>query len=345
MKTTERDTQYIRSLKSGSHAWKRGRDACAAVFTMGQVRVCAALTVCLLATLVATGRASQIQLSSNAPYKCAAVESGDTTNGTPVLSYSCSGSFGQQWNYVNGELQGIGTANGKTMCLDVKGNSGLAGTLVDLWECNGGANQQWWIVPATAGAEKGNAAIMAFAGGIGPGGTSVVCLDSNGGPPVGGGTQLVINDCTFGSSQNWIMRRTEFELNTSAPHLCVADQGGKTVSGTPVIAYSCSGAFNDEWNIVGGKIEGVGTANGAAMCLTGAGAGGKAGTLVTLSTCDGSLNQNWWVISSTENSNGIIMGYPSGLCLDSSGGPHVGGGTQLVVNACNDAASQNWNLH
>jgi alpha-glucosidase len=292
------------------------------------------------------GHASQLQLSSNAPYLCAAVEGGDTANGTPVLAYSCSGSFGQQWNYVNGQLQGIGTANGESMCLDVQGNSGVSGTLVDLYQCNGGLNQQWWILPVIAGPNKGHAVVMAFGGGVGPGGTSVVCLDSSGGPSVGGGTQLVTNDCTNGGSQNWIMRRMEIEQNTSAPHFCVADEASKTANGTPVIAYSCSGAFNDEWNLNGGQIEGIGSENGTSKCLTGADSSSEAGTLVTLSTCNGSPSQHWWVVNSVSGSpNGVIMGYPSGLCLDSSGGPKVGGGTQLVVNECNGATSQNWNLH
>jgi hypothetical protein len=59
----------------------------------------------------------------------------------------------------------------------------------------------------------------------------------------------------------------------------------------------------------------------------------------------GTASQNWWVVRYTDSSNGVIVGYPSGLCLDSAGGPNVGGGTQLVVNKCNGATSQNWNLH
>jgi alpha-glucosidase len=302
------------------------------------------LAVCFLLTAVVPSHALQLQLSSNAPYLCAAVNGGDTTAGTAVISYSCGGSFGQQWNYINGQLQGLGTANGTAMCLDVKGNSGVSGTLVDLWPCNGGANQQWWVFPALTGSNKGNAVIMAFGGNGGPGGSGPVCLDSSGGPAVGGGVQLVVNECTFAASQNWNMRRTELELNTNAPHLCVADEAGETASGTPVIAYSCSGAFNDEWNISGGQILGIGTANGTSMCLTGAANSAGVGTLVTLSTCNGSASQHWWVVATSSSPFGEIMGYPSQLCLDSSGGPAIGGGTQLVVNQCNGAASQNWNL-
>jgi len=295
------------------------------------------LAVCFLLAAAMPSHAIQIQLNSNAPYLCAAVDGGSTAPGTAIISYSCAGSFGQQWNYVNGQLQGLGTANGTSMCLDVKGDVNAPGTLVDLWPCNGQQNQQWWVIPALTGPHKGTAVIMAFGGNGG-------CLDSSGGPSVGGGIQLVVNNCTLGSSQQWILRRTEIEQNTNAPHLCVADQGGNTANGTPVIAYSCSGAFNDEWNFNGGHITGIGTANGASKCLT-VPSPVSPGDLVTLSTCTSSGGgQNWWVVATSSTPFGEVTVIPGGLCLDSSGGPSVGGGTQLVVNECNGAASQNWNL-
>jgi len=295
------------------------------------------VAICFLLTAVVPTHAAQIQLNSNAPYLCVAVNGGSTAPGTAIISYSCSGSFGQQWNYFNGQLLGLGTANGASMCLNVNGSIEASGALVDLEPCNGGANQQWWIIPSLTGPDAGTAVIMAFAGNGG-------CLDNSGGPAVGGGTQLVVNNCTLGASQQWILRRTEIELNTSAPHLCVADEAGNTANGTPVIAYSCSGAFNDEWNFNGGKITGIGTANGTTKCLTVA-TPVSPGNVVTLSTCTSSVaGQRWWALATSSTPFGEVMVYPGGLCLDSAGGPSVGGGTQLVVNECNGAASQNWNL-
>jgi hypothetical protein len=119
--------------------------------------------------------ASQLQVSSNAPYMCAAVEGNNTANETPVLAYSCAASFGQQWNYVGGQFQGIGTTGSKSMCLDVKGNGTTAGTLVDLYQCNGGQNQQWQVINAAATTR----ATVIF------GVQSEMCLDSAGGPSVG----------------------------------------------------------------------------------------------------------------------------------------------------------------
>ncbi len=302
-------------------------------------RVWTCASVLVLLALVAGPRhacAAQLQVSSNAPYLCAAVEGPNTVNGTPVLAYSCAPSFGQQWNYIGGQFQGIGTTASQSMCLDVKGNGTTAGTLVDLWECNGGQNQQWQVINAAA--TTGNGVIFGV--------QSEMCLDSAGGPSVGGGIQLIINTCNFGPSQTWIVRRMEVELNTGAPHHCAAVQGSKTANGTPVIAYSCSGAFNDEWNLNKGQIQGLGTVSGTSKCLTSAGT--TAGSLVELSTCvSGSSTQEWWLFSGASDgcaSCTLIFSGKTGLCLDSSGGPSTGGGTQLIIDDCTASASQNWTV-
>ena len=85
-----------------------------------------------------------------------------------MIAYSCSGGPEDRWNYVNGQFQGIGTANGAAMCLDVKGAGVTAGTLVDLWPCGTQANQQWAV--------EGNQIVALEAG---------MCLDRSGGPKVG----------------------------------------------------------------------------------------------------------------------------------------------------------------
>ena len=51
-------------------------------------------TMALLAMLGAAlgpADAAQIQLNPNAPYLCAAVQGDNTSNGAPVITYSCSG--------------------------------------------------------------------------------------------------------------------------------------------------------------------------------------------------------------------------------------------------------------
>jgi Ricin-type beta-trefoil lectin domain len=292
----------------------------------------AVLTLLLLTASARPARALALQVNSNAPYVCVAVEGGSTTNGTPVIAYSCSGAFDQEWNYLEGQLIG-GTGD---KCLDVADNGTAPGTLVDYYTCHGSQNQQWLI---KAG-EGGTTAIVGVQSGL--------CLDSSGGPSEGGGTQLIINTCSGATSQNWNVRRTLFELNTAAPYLCIAVNNAETVSGTAVIATSCSIAFQDEWDYNYGTLDGIGTANPGTgekyKCLTATGK--TSGSTVEISSCTATLKDTQlWTIE-----NGVQLGLPTstlivgvnGLCIDSQGGPSVGGGTQLIIDTCTGATSQNW---
>jgi hypothetical protein len=292
-----------------------------------------ALALLLLALSTSPARALSLQLNTNAPYTCAAVEGGNTANKTPIISYSCSGGFDQQWNYLEGQLiGGIGT----NMCLDVADNGTTAGTLVDFYTCHGSQNQQWKI---EAG-QDGTTAIVGVQSGF--------CLDSSGGPTEGGGTQLVINPCSGATSQNWNVRRSMFELNTDAPYLCIAVNNAETVAGTAVQTSSCSVAFEDEWDYNYGTLDGIGTANPGSgekyKCLTATGS--TSGSTLVLDACGATLRRTQlWTIE-----NGAVLGLPAstlivgvnGLCVDSQGGPPVSGGTQLIIDTCTGATSQNW---
>jgi hypothetical protein len=295
--------------------------------------VSVALALLLLALSARPARALALQLNTAAPYTCAAVEGGTAANGTPVIAYSCSGGFDQQWNYLEGQLIG---GVGSDMCLDVADNGTKAGTLVDYYTCHGSQNQQWLI---EAG-QNGTTAIVGVQSGF--------CLDSSGGPSVGGGTQLVINPCTGATSQNWNVRRSMFELNTNAPFLCIAVNNAETVAGTPVQTSSCSVAFADEWDYNFGTLDGIGTANTGKgqkyKCLTATGS--TSGSTVVLDACTAKLKPTQlWTIE-----NGVLVGLPAstlivgvnGLCVDSQGGPPVSGGTQLIIDTCTGATSQNW---
>ena len=216
--------------------------------------------------------AAQIQLNAGAPYLCAVVQGGSTAPGTPVIAYPCSGGPEDQWNFVQGQFQGIGTAKGVSMCLDF-----APGTVILVVQntCNGGRSQQWQIL-------NGNLASL----GTGPAATTVIsnvqnegCVDSSGGPSVGGGTQLVIDTCTGAPSQNWIMGATQFQLVGKAPYLCANVKGSKTAKGTPVLAYSCDDAPNELWYFEDGHIYGIGTEDGTLKCLDWGG-----GNLVVLNT-------------------------------------------------------------
>jgi len=291
------------------------------------VRILGELTV--LSMLAVSLHAMQIQQGSS-KYKCVAVNGGKTASGTPIIAYSCSGGPEDQWAYTFGQLQGIGTANNTSMCLDVAGQGITAGTLVDLWPCNGQQNQQWEIQSGLIlGVQSG------------------MCLDSTGGPKVGGGTQLVINPCVGAPSQVWTLRGMQIQLSESLAFLCANVQSSKTANGTPILAYSCNRAPNELWNYKSDShFYGLGTDNGHNTYLTSSGS--TAGSLVTLSACVPSPctpEQMWTILYAPVANLVVLSAGGSTLCLDSSGGPVINGNQQLVVNLCTSAPSQNWNIH
>ena len=276
----------------------------------------------MLGLTVGLAQAMQIQLNGNSPYQCVVVNGASTADGTAVIAYTCSGGPEDQWNFVNGQLQGIGTANGSSMCLDVFGQGTTAGTPVDLWPCNGQENQQWQI--------QGGSIFSVQSG---------MCLDSSGGPSVGGGTQLIINPCSTSASQSWIVRGMQLELPSTFPYRCANVKGNKTANGTPVIVYSCGGQPDEQWNYKSdSQLYGLGN-----KCFTSSGL--TAGSLVSLSTCTGSAEQMWSLVNGPQlgfaagNHLVLVAGGPPNLCLEGSGSS----GAQLVVNWCSGAASQVWN--
>jgi len=125
----------------------------------------------MLAVSMGPASAAQLQLNAGAPYLCAVVQGGSTAWGTPVIAYSCSGGPEDQWEYVNGQIQGIGTANGVSMCLDVYGAGTTPGTPVDLWPCNGEPSQQWEILNSLVASGPEILGLQ-----------SNMCLDSSGDP-------------------------------------------------------------------------------------------------------------------------------------------------------------------
>ncbi len=285
----------------------------------------------LLAASLGLANAAQIQLNSGAPFLCVTVEGGNTAPGTPVIAYSCSGGPEDQWQFVDGQVEGIGTANGVSTCLDLQGGVVAAGALVVLNTCSGSASQLWAIaspiIPGSTiftGIYNLNAALGA-------------CLDSSGGPSVGGGTQLVINPCARAKSENWIVRGAQLQVSSGAPYQCATVQGNKTASGTPVISSACNGGPGQLWDIENGVVYGVGTENGEHKCLS-----ANSSSTVTVSTCTSTnyTDQGLWYAGSCRFYGscgggpqvGIIAFYTAG-CLDSSGGPSVTGGTQLVINS------------
>jgi hypothetical protein len=85
---------------------------------------------------------NQLTVTMSGTTLCLGASGNGTSAGTAVLTASCNGTTGQQWNLnSNGTVTGVQSG----LCLDVTGASTANGALVELWTCNGRTNQQWTL--------------------------------------------------------------------------------------------------------------------------------------------------------------------------------------------------------
>jgi hypothetical protein len=116
-------------------------------------------------------------------YVCADVSGGATAPRTKVQAWDCHGWFNQQWSFQGWTIYGIGSTGSAQTCLDVNGAGTAPGTIVQLYPCNGTVAQQWYFYSGRL---------------YNP--NSRRCLDAGN---RANGTQLVINNCHTGASQQW----------------------------------------------------------------------------------------------------------------------------------------------
>jgi Ricin-type beta-trefoil lectin domain len=113
---------------------------------------------------------------------------------------------------------------------------------------------------------------------------------------------------------------------------CADVQAASRAASTPVNAFNCTAGPNQQFEFSGKTIYAL----GGQTCLDVASPNSMptAGTLVDSYPCNGGPNQQW-----TYKAGEIINA--SGLCLAATTG---GNGTQLIVNTCSGAASQQWQI-
>ena len=271
---------------------------------------------------------------------CADVGGASFAPGTPVGPYPCNNQFNQQWIWSNGQLFGLGTANGAGNCL-YAGVADPNPVAVVMSTCSNSVitnpSVDWEIV----------------SGKILNGNNSVIgCLDSQG--QIGAGLQLVVNNCNNSASQTWslkgvtITQTSAQTVNGGTITVCADVGGAATANGTPVGPYPCNNQLNEQWMLSNGQFIGLGTANATSECLSVKGNSTEPGALVELDTCkNGNSFQLWTVLgvsSSSGSPSGVIISSGNGFCLDSRG--QAGAGLQLAVNPCGDnlPAGQAWTL-
>ena len=108
--------------------------------------------------------------------------------------------------------------------------------------------------------------------------------------------------------------------------VCADVRNASSAPGTPVQAYDCLGDLNEQFSFNGQKIYALGNTR----CVDVSG-----GFLVVSNTCNSSATQNWYYY------NGQIINPFYGECLDATTLANV---TQLVINPCNSARSQTWQI-
>ena len=119
----------------------------------------------------------------------------------------------------------LGSKHVQGFCLDINMSTKQA----VVWNCHGGFNQN-------------------FISGYGQMKVSGQCLDTANGSRGGTkqGDALIIGNCTNSRSQKWGFDRASGKFRNEEGW-CADIKGGARSQGSPVIAWSCSGASNQAW--------------------------------------------------------------------------------------------------
>lgn len=107
--------------------------------------------------------------------------------------------------------------------------------------------------------------------------------------------------------------------------VCADVRSASITPGIAVQDYDCFGDLNEQFELFGLKIYALGNTR----CLD------VSGISVVSNTCSSSVSQEWYYF------NGEIVNNNTGECLD---GTTLANNRQLVINPCNGASSQSWQI-
>jgi predicted alpha-1,2-mannosidase len=236
-----------------------------------------------------------------------------TKPGNPVQIYTCDGADSQSWTIgTNGTVSALG------LCLDVHHSGTTNKTPIDLYTCNGTGAQTWQAGPggALVNPESGK------------------CLDDPD-STTKAGTQLDLYTCNKTGAQDWTLpaappRQAGQIVSGEASSPCLQDKDGSTTNLNPIVTGTCSSSSSDDWTI-----EPDGTIRVLGRCLDVYHSGTTNQTPIDLYTCNNTGSQQWQI-----ESDGALVNPESGKCLDTPSTP----GAQLQIDACDQAADQDWTL-
>ncbi|MGI4801215.1 MAG: ricin-type beta-trefoil lectin domain protein [Janthinobacterium lividum] len=112
---------------------------------------------------------------------------------------------------------------------------------------------------------------------------------------------------------------------------CADVVNNNTTPGARLQIFACHGGSNQDFEMIGSNI--LSLSGQRCLDVQGNGNGGATGTPVDSYTCTGGANQQWFYYK------GELINMQHSLCLDAT---TFVNNTVLVVNACNGAASQQW---
>jgi hypothetical protein len=114
-------------------------------------------------------------------------------------------------------------------------------------------------------------------------------------------------------------------------YVCADVRSANIAPYTPIQAYDCNAAPNQQYEFNGLTIYAL----GAQRCVDVQGGGTANGTLVDSYPCNGTVAQQWYYY------NGEIYNPHSEKCLDAGNMANL---TQLVIKECDGSESQTWQI-
>jgi len=141
--------------------------------------------------------ATNYTLTNRSSAKCMDLKNWITSNGQPIIQWSCNAGNNQRWqiskvSIFSSYYKIVNVHSGK--CLDVKDGNTSAGTKIQQWSCSSSnINQQWALQDVDPGATVRYV--------IKPRGNTSVCL---GVADISNGTQVQLQACTSAYSQQWL---------------------------------------------------------------------------------------------------------------------------------------------
>ncbi|MEN3304578.1 MAG: chitinase [Micromonosporaceae bacterium] len=275
-----------------------------------------------------------------------------TANFTLIDSYVRNGQSNQSWTveaYNDHSVRFLGTGSGR--CIDITNsnqNPG-AGTSLSLYDCSDQSSQRW--MPQYLGDNEYQLHSLLLPS---------LCMNIRGGQTdPSAAVDLILYGCQNTPNERFAFTPADPSPNASQWPVDLSQyvygptslenvsdgaimdvRGNATADNSPVVSYFRIGGLNQGWNLNWVDSQTVSFQGvGSARCLDIHNSTAVSpGQDLVIFDCATQQSQQWRVTQLSNATEQMVnVAYPS-LCMDVSGGNN----TNLVVNTCSSAASQQW---